>query len=78
MNNCGEEVTALWLDALTVPIKIEYKRLAIQQLRRVYREAEAVLFLDRALQHVGSNSIYNLCSANGLHVCGRCKRETPV
>jgi hypothetical protein len=57
IRTCGNELVALWIDTLTVPIQPEYKRKAIAQLRKVYRNAEAVLVLDRYLEKVGPDCL---------------------
>ncbi|MCJ1247315.1 hypothetical protein MMC30_004529 [Trapelia coarctata] len=43
----------LWIDTLSVPTGLEYKRKAILGLRNVYRQATKVLVIDRHLLRVG-------------------------
>lgn len=43
----------MWIDTLSVPIVLEYKRLAILRLRDVYKKASKVLVVDRHLLQTG-------------------------
>jgi hypothetical protein len=45
----------LWIDTISVPIQLEFKRLAILKLRDVYKTASKVLVIDRHLSHVGTH-----------------------
>lgn len=51
----GGEDAILWIDALSIPIDPEAKRIAISKLRRVYSEASKVLVIDKDLMQVGSD-----------------------
>lgn len=46
----------LWIDTLSVPVNLKYKRIAITRLRTVYQEAQGVLVIDRHLACVGKDT----------------------
>ncbi|KAK0099511.1 hypothetical protein ONS96_008349 [Cadophora gregata f. sp. sojae] len=57
IRNVGSAKVILWIDTLSVPISLKYKRIAITKLREVYQKAHGVLVIDRHLIRVGRNAL---------------------
>ncbi|PVH71338.1 hypothetical protein DL98DRAFT_660681 [Cadophora sp. DSE1049] len=66
IQNIGSPYVFLWIDTLSVPVNLKYKRIAITKLRSIYQKAYGVLVIDRHLIRVGRNvlerKIQLLCS----------------
>ncbi|KAH7068492.1 hypothetical protein FB567DRAFT_250319 [Paraphoma chrysanthemicola] len=52
-----------WMDTLCVPLQAPLRKIAIQQMKSIYQEADKVLVLDNALQSasLASDALVNLC-----------------
>ena len=63
LREVGEPATALWIDTLCIPVqkvKEAYRKKAVTLMSRTYREASAVLVLDRELQRLDSQKVSSL------------------
>lgn len=57
----GQQLSALWIDTLCVPVSSKhYRKISISRLRHTYKQATKVLILDRRLIQVQST---NVCEA---------------